>query len=91
MIINCWTLNNLCGNVGYERRKTMETTEKKKVRIRTIRDALAMLKEIDENTAVTYYFIKKLCDNGLISHVKAGGKKYLLNYDELLDYLQMKE
>ena len=60
----------------------------RKTRIRTIRDAIALLKQADSQTAVTYHFIRKLCDSGCIKSIRAG-KKILINYDELLDYLNL--
>ena len=60
----------------------------RKTRIRTIRDAIALLKQADTQTAVTYHFIRKLCDSGCIKSIRAG-KKILINYDELLDYLNL--
>lgn len=65
-------------------------TESKKARIRTIRDAIALIKQADSNTAVTYHFIRKLCDGGQITSIRAG-KKILINYDELLAFLGMNE
>lgn len=60
----------------------------RKARIRTIRDAIALLKQADSQTAVTYHFIRKLCDSGCIKSIRAG-KKILINYDELLAYLNL--
>ena len=60
----------------------------RKTRIRTIRDAIALLKQADSQTAVTYHFIRKLCDSGCIKSIRAG-KKILINYDEFLDYLNL--
>ena len=60
----------------------------RKTRIRTIRDAIALLKQADSQPAVTYHFIRKLCDSGCIKSIRAG-KKILINYDELLDYLNL--
>ena len=60
----------------------------RKTRIRTIRDAIELLKQADSQTAVTYHFIRKLCDSGCIKSIRAG-KKILINYDELLDYLNL--
>ena len=60
----------------------------RKTRIRTIRDAIALLKQANSQTAVTYHFIRKLCDSGCIKSIRAG-KKILINYDELLDYLNL--
>ena len=62
----------------------------KRARIRTVRDAVALLKQTDGQTAVTYHFIRKLCDNGTIKSIRAG-KKILINYDELLSYLNIDE
>ncbi len=61
-----------------------------KARMRTIRESLALLKEMDENTAITYNFIRCLCRNKSISSFTLG-KKILLNYDELLAYLHITE
>lgn len=60
----------------------------RKTRIRTIRDAIALLKQADSQTAVTYHFIRKLCDSGCIKSIRAR-KKILINYDELLAYLNL--
>lgn len=60
----------------------------RKTRIRTIREVIALLKQADSQTAVTYHFIRKLCDSGCIKSIRAG-KKILINYDELLAYLNL--
>lgn len=44
--------------------------------------------QADSQTAVTYHFIRKLCDSGCIKSIRAG-KKILINYDELLAYLNL--
>jgi hypothetical protein len=61
-----------------------------KARMRTIRESLSLIKETDEKTAITYNFIRRLCLSGKINSFTLG-KKILLNYDELLDYLQITE
>lgn len=66
----------------------MQNTPIRKTRIRTIREAIALLKQADSQTAVTYHFIRKLCDSGCIKSIRAG-KKTLINYDELLAYLNL--
>lgn len=66
----------------------MQNTPIRKTRIRTIREAIALLKQADSQTAVTYHFIRKLCDSGHIKSIRAG-KKILINYDEMLDYLNL--
>ena len=42
--------------------------------------------EVSARTGLSYDFIRKLCLNGKIAHVRAG-KKYLVNYDRFVDYL----
>ena len=66
----------------------MQNTPIRKTRIRTIREAIALLKQADSQTAVTYHFIRKLCNSGCIKSIRAG-KKILINYDELLAYLNL--
>jgi hypothetical protein len=66
----------------------MQNTPRRKARIRTIREVIALLKQADSQTAVTYHFIRKLCDSGCIKSIRAG-KKILINYDELLAYLNL--
>ena len=66
----------------------MQNTPRRKARIRTIREVIALLKQADSQTAVTYHFIRKLCDSGCIKSIRAG-KKILINYDELLTYLNL--
>lgn len=66
----------------------MQNTPIRKTRIRTIREAIALLKQADSQTAVTYHFIRKLCDSGCVKSIRAG-KKILINYDELLAYLNL--
>ena len=59
-------------------------------RMRTIRDALKTIKELDPGSAVTYNFIKQLCETDKITNVRLN-KKYLLNLDELLKFLNMED
>jgi hypothetical protein len=59
-------------------------------RMRTIRDALKTIKELDPDSAVTYNFIKQLCETDKITNVRLN-KKYLLNLDELLKFLNMED
>lgn len=56
-------------------------------RMRTIKEAARALRETDENTAMTEYHIRRLCLEGVLPTVKAG-KKHLLNYDTLIEYLE---
>ena len=59
-------------------------------RMRTIRDALKTIKELDPGSEVTYNFIKQLCETDKITNVRLN-KKYLLNLDELLKFLNMED
>ena len=55
-------------------------------RMRTINKALDYIKSVDENTSLNYNFIKNLCKNNMI-HCMLIGKKYLLDLDELINYI----
>ena len=57
-------------------------------RMRGIREAIAYMKEIDADTAITYGFIRKLCDTRQIKSVVAG-RKILINLDELMAYFNV--
>lgn len=56
-------------------------------RMRTIRQAIAEIKELDPNTAFNYNYISKLCEENKIHNIVVGQKKRLLDLDELLKYL----
>ena len=55
-------------------------------RMRTIKEAMEQLKTDDPNTALREYCIRDLVNNNLIPYVRAG-RKILINYDGLCDYL----
>ena len=55
-------------------------------RMRTIREAVAELKQLDPHTAVTHHMIRRLVLAGDIPHICVGAKR-LLNLDALLAYL----
>lgn len=56
-------------------------------RMRTVHEAAEELRRMDEGTAVTEYHIRQLAINNVIPRVKAG-KKYLINLDALIAYLE---
>ncbi len=56
-------------------------------RMRTVSEAARELKKLDPSTAVTEYHIRRLVKSGKLPRMKAG-KKYLVNFDTLLDYLE---
>ena len=55
-------------------------------RMRTIRQAIAEIKEIDPNTGFNYNYGTKLCEENKIHNIIVGQKKRLLDLDELLNY-----
>ncbi len=59
-------------------------------RMRSIYEALDLIKESDPNTALTYNSIRKLCLDGQIRYFRSG-KKIILNYDDLTKLLGMEE
>lgn len=56
-------------------------------KMRTIKECINEIKVLDPHTAVTEYHIRQLTITGVIPRVKAG-KKYLINLDTVLEYLQ---
>ena len=44
------------------------------------------IKEMMELTGLSYTFLRKLCMQNEIVHIRTG-KKYLINYDKFVDYL----
>ena len=56
--------------------------------MRTINEALALIKQQDPETAVTYNFIRKLLDGDRVRHFRSG-LRYILNFDDLLNELNM--
>lgn len=53
-------------------------------RMRTIRDTTKIFKELDPNTEITEYTLRKMISEGTIPAFKTGNK-YLLNVDALLE------
>lgn len=56
-------------------------------RMRTIQEAAQELKQLDPNTAMSPYHIRRLCLDGVIPTVRAG-KKILLDLDILIEYMR---
>lgn len=59
-------------------------------RMRTIKEAVAELKELDSGTAIHEYFVRSLVNENKIPFVRAG-RKILINLDGLLEYLNQPE
>lgn len=55
-------------------------------RMRTAEGALAIIKDLDPDSAVTLRYIRRLINSGEVPHVSCGTKK-LVNVDNLLEYL----
>lgn len=55
-------------------------------RMRTVPEAAAEIKAADPNTAITEYHIRQLALSGILPRVKAG-RKLLINFDALIEYL----
>ena len=56
-------------------------------RMRTVKEAAAEIKQLDEHTAMTEWRIRELALAGVLSRVQAG-KKLLINLDTLFEYLE---
>ena len=59
-------------------------------RMRSIYEALDLVKALDAQTALTYTSIKRLCLEGKIRYFRSG-KKIILNYDDLINFLGVSE
>ena len=57
------------------------------VRIRTIQQAAAEIKEKDPNTAITEFYIRKILGAGIVPSQRSGGK-YLVNMEILERFLE---
>ncbi|MDD4003056.1 MAG: DNA-binding protein [Clostridia bacterium] len=55
-------------------------------RIRTIKEALQLIKKEDCETAITEHFIRQLCKNNKIKCFSSGNK-ILLDFDDLISKL----
>ena len=55
------------------------------MRKRTIKEAIAEIKEIDPRSAITGYAIRTLVNNGEISHIRRG-RKIIIDFEELQNY-----
>lgn len=55
-------------------------------RMKTVEQCLKEIKKLDPDTAITEWFIRCLCKDNKVKHFMTG-KKILVNYDDLLKYL----
>lgn len=58
----------------------------KLARMRTLDECYAEIKKIDENTAISKYYIRQLAISGRIPVIMCGRKR-LINLDALIDYI----
>lgn len=59
-------------------------------RMRTVKDAVLLLKQEDPDTKVTEYYLRNLVLSNKIPSCRAG-RKILVNYDLLIDYFNNPE
>ena len=55
-------------------------------KMRTVNEAAQELKQLDPNTAMSSYHIRRLCLDGILPTVRAG-KKLLLDLNLLIEYM----
>ena len=55
-------------------------------KMRTVNEAAQQLKQLDPNTAMSPYHIRRLCLDGVLPTVRAG-KKLLLDLNLLIEYM----
>ena len=58
-------------------------------RIRTISQCVEEIKNIDRNSAVSEWYIRKLCEDNKIINFRSGCK-ILVNFDDLLNYFNLR-
>ena len=58
-------------------------------KIRTINECVAEITKLDENSSISGWYIRQLCENNAIKYFKSG-KKLLVNFDDLIAYLNGK-
>lgn len=58
-------------------------------KMRTIEQCIKLIKGIDKQTAITEWFIRCLVRDDKVAHINAG-KKILIDYDNLLEYFNIK-
>lgn len=71
-------------------RRPTRLTNCNSVKYRTIKQCFDIIKENDNNTAITPYYIRKLCREKRVAFISSGNK-ILVNLNSLLDYLNIGE
>lgn len=55
-------------------------------KMKTVQQCFQSIKMLDSETAITEWFIRSLCKDNKVKHFMSGNK-ILVNYDDLLKYL----
>lgn len=55
-------------------------------KMKTIKQCFEEIKALDTNTAITQWFIRCLCKENKVKHFMTG-TKILVNFDDLINYL----
>lgn len=55
-------------------------------RIRTVTECREEIVKLDSDSSISEWYIRQLCESNLVKHFKSG-KKMLVNFDDLLRYL----
>ena len=55
-------------------------------RMRTIKDSVIAIKELDPYTAISEWLVRKWCKGGMVKCFTSGNK-ILVNLDDLIDFL----
>ena len=59
-------------------------------RIRTVTECRTEITKLDANSCISEWYIRQLCESNVVKHFKSG-KKLLVNFDDLLRYLNNEE
>lgn len=57
-------------------------------KMRTINESVALIKQADPESAITYNFIRSLIKEGKIRYFQSG-KKVILNFDDLIEVISI--
>lgn len=55
-------------------------------KMKTVQQCFRCIKQLDSESAITEWFIRSLCKDNKVKHFMSGNK-ILVNYDDLLKYL----
>jgi len=81
-----WNYNNIPSFLFLPKEVTKEKKRPRKSPTDTNAPQMVTVKQLAELTGLSQYFIRGLCSQGKIIHVKSG-TKILINYQRFLDFL----